>query len=101
MTQAVFAGQFLSGLEAPVVFHAWTGWFVLGLSLAQIVSVIALARFGGPLWLVISSIFVCIAEALQVGTGYGRFLAVHIPLGLFVFGALIGQTLWALRKQPV
>ncbi|HYL39657.1 MAG TPA: hypothetical protein VEV17_27315 [Bryobacteraceae bacterium] len=99
MTQAVFAGQFLAGVDAPVVFHAWTGWFVLGVSLAQIAAAIAFANFGGPLWLVISSVFVCIAEALQVGTGYARFLAVHIPLGVFVFGAVVAQAAWALRKQ--
>jgi len=98
MTQAVFAGQFLSGLDGPVVFHAWTGWFVLALSLIQIAAVIAFVQVGGPLWLVIASIFVCIAEALQVGTGYGRFLAVHIPLGVFVFGTLIWQALWVFRK---
>jgi hypothetical protein len=99
MAQAVFAGEFLSGLDAPVVFHAWTGWFVLGLSLAQIAAAIGMNRFGGPLWLVVSSIFVCLAEALQVGTGYGRFLGVHIPLGVFVFGAVVWQALWAFRKQ--
>src|SRR5690348_8947748 len=99
MAQAVFAGQFLSGIDSPVVFHAWTGWFVLGLSLAQIAASVALNRFGGPLWLVVSSIFLCLAESLQVGTGYGRFLGVHIPLGVLVFGAVVWQALWAFRKQ--
>ena len=99
MTQAVLAGQFLSGADAPVFFHAWTGWFVLGVSLVQIAAAIAFANFGGPLWLVISSLFVCIAEALQLVTGYTRFLAVHIPLGVFVFGAMVWMTLWAFRKH--
>jgi len=99
LTQAVFAGQFLSGLDEPVVLHAWTAWFILALSGAQIVLAVILIRAGGPLWLVVASIFILIAEALQTGTGYGRFLGVHIPLGVFVFGALTWLTLWSFRKQ--
>lgn len=99
LSQAIFAGQFLSGIDAPVVFHAWTGWFILGLSAAQVILSITFLKLGGPLWLLIASLFIFIAEGLQVGTGYGRFLGVHIPLGVFVFGAVIWQLLWAFRKQ--
>jgi hypothetical protein len=99
LTQAVFAGQFMSGIDSPVVLHEWTAWLVLALSGAQIVLALILIRAGGPLWLVVASLFILIAEALQTGTGYGRFLGVHIPLGVFVFGALTWLTLWAFRKQ--
>jgi hypothetical protein len=99
LTQAIFAGQFLAGIERPVFFHAWTAWLVLGLSAVQILLAVTLTGFGGPLWLVISSIFVGMGEALQTGTGYGRFLGVHIPLGVFVFGAVIWQMIWALRER--
>ena len=99
LTQAIFAGQFLSGMEGPVVLHAWTAWFVLGLSAAQIVLAVVLIRMGGPLWLVIASLFVVIAEALQTGTGYGRFLGVHIPLGVFIFGAMTWLVIWSIRQR--
>lgn len=99
LTQAIFAGQFLSGIERPVFFHAWTAWLIMGLSAGQILLAVTLAGLGGPLWLVISSIFVGIGEALQTGTGYGRFLGVHIPLGVFVFGAVTWQMIWALRER--
>ena len=100
LAQAVLAGQFLSGIESPVLFHEWTAWFILVLSAIQIMLSLWLARIGGPLWLWVASIFIFIAEALQVGTGYGRFLGVHIPLGVFVFGAVVWMMLWSLRRQP-
>ena len=99
LAQAIFAGQFLSGVEEPVVLHAWTAWFVLGLSVSQIILAIVLTRMGGPLWLVIASLFVVIAEALQTGTGYGRFLGVHIPLGVFVFGAVSWLVIWSMQQR--
>ena len=99
LAQAVFAGQFLSGIDSPVVFHAWTAWFILGLSAAQIILSVSFLKLGGPLWLVIASLFIFIAEGLQTGTGYGRFLGVHIPLGVFVFGAVIWLMIWAFRKK--
>ena len=99
LAQAIFAGEFLSGADEPVVFHAWTAWFILGLSIAQILLSITFTRFGGPLWLVIVSVFVLIAEGLQTGTGYGRFLGVHIPLAVFVFGAVVWQMVWSFQKH--
>jgi hypothetical protein len=44
------------------------------------------------LWLPIGTLFVLIAEGLQIGTGYGRFLAVHIPLAVISTGAVVAQT---------
>ena len=99
LAQAVLAGQFLSGIEGPVLFHEWTAWLILALSAAQIILALWLARISGPLWLWVASIFIFISEALQVGTGYGRFLGVHVPLGVFVFGAVIWMLLWTFRKQ--
>ncbi|HLG94776.1 MAG TPA: hypothetical protein VKX49_00550 [Bryobacteraceae bacterium] len=99
LVQAVLAGQFLSGPEAPVVAHARTAWFILALSVAQIIAAAWFVRRGGPLWTLVASIFVLIAEALQTGTGYGRFLGVHIPLGVFVFGAVSWMMFWAFRKR--
>lgn len=99
MAQAVFAGQFLSGIDSPVVFHEWTAWFILGVSAGQVLLAVIFTRLGGPFWLVIASVFVFIAEGLQTGTGYGRFLGVHIPLGVLVFGAVTWQMLWSFQKR--
>jgi len=100
VAQAIFAGQFLSGTDSEVFFHEYNAWVILALSLAQIGLAAMLVKRRAPLWLLISSIFVCLGEALQVGSGYGRFLGVHIPLGVFIFGAVIWQTVWAFSPRP-
>ena len=99
LAQAALAGQFLSGLESPVVFHERTAWFILALSFAQVIAAVLFARLGGPLWLLVASVFVLIAEALQTGTGYGRFLGVHIPLAVFVFGAVLWMMIWSFTAR--
>jgi len=98
--QAAFAGQFLSGVDAQVLFHEWTGWAIFVLSAVQLaIAVMLLVRLV-PLWLLVVSIFILLAEGLQLATGYGRFLGVHIPLGVFVFGAVTSLMVWSFRVKP-
>jgi len=96
VAQAILAGQFLSGALEPVRFHEWTAWVVLVIAAAQIV--VAFVQRAG-LALAITSVFLFVAEALQTGTGYGRFLGVHIPLGVLLFGAVSWQLFEAFRPQ--
>jgi hypothetical protein len=92
--QSVFAGQFLAGSDSQVVFHEITGWALLAICALQIVLAAALLRSGiTSLSLVFSSIFVFLAEGLQIGTGYGRFLNVHIPLGVALVAVVCWQTI--------
>jgi hypothetical protein len=98
--QSVFAGQFLSGLDAPVKFHEWTGWAILAISAIQIVVTAALLRSRiSSLWFVLGSVLLFLAEGLQIGTGYGRFLNVHIPLGVIAFGVVSWQTISVFLKR--
>ena len=97
--QSVFAGQFLSGIDGPVKFHEWTGWVVLGISAAQVAIAGVLLRTGvTSLWLLFGSVLLLLGEALQIGTGYGRFLNVHIPLGVILFGAVTWQNITVFLK---
>jgi hypothetical protein len=91
--QAVFAGQFLSGSDGAVLFHEVNGWTLAGICLVQIVLSFVLKRI--PLWFAIVTVFVFLCEGLQIGTGYGRFLAVHVPLGILTFGLVVWQAVWA------
>jgi hypothetical protein len=96
VTQAVLAGLFLSGLLGPVLLHEWLAWVVLGVSAVQIG--LALSQSAG-LVLTISSLFVFLAEVLQTGSGYGRFMSVHVPLGVFLFGAVTWQLVDVFRAK--
>lgn len=99
LTESVFAGQFLSGSDGPVKFHELTGWIVLAISFSQIVIAALLLRAEGvSLMLLFGSIFVLLAEGLQIGTGYGRFLNVHVPLGVIIFGCVTAQAVSSFLK---
>jgi hypothetical protein len=97
LTQAVFAGQFLSGDDHAVAFHETVAYFVLGACLLQILFSIALK--GAPLWFIISSVFAFLGEGLQVGTGYGRFLNVHIPLSILIMAGVMCQVMWSFGSR--
>jgi hypothetical protein len=65
-----------------------------------VVAAVLLLKSTVPLWTLVASIFIFVAEGLQLATGYGRFLGVHIPLGVFVFGAATGMMIWSFRRKP-
>ena len=98
--QAAIAGEFLSGTDGVVKFHEWGGWVILGLGLVQSAIAGWLARGDSRMFgVLILSVLVAMTEALQVGTGYGRFLGVHIPLGVTVFGIVAAQTVAAFLSR--
>jgi hypothetical protein len=95
---AVFAGQFLSGVDGAVYRHEVAGWSVLALCLLQIAIAVSLRiPRGGTLPFAVWSALTFLAEALQAGTGYGRFLEVHVPLGMLILGSIAAQLVWLLR----
>ena len=95
--QATLAGRFLSGDDGAVAVHEVTGWVIAGICLVQIILAIVVKAV--PLWFVVASVVTFLAEGLQVGTGYGRFLNVHIPLSILIAGGVMGQILWAFRRR--
>jgi hypothetical protein len=97
-TQAVLAGQFLSGLDHSVAFHEQTGWGVAVLGLVQILTIVIFRSPRGDVMpFLLSSILILLAELLELGTGYGRFLSVHVPLGAMILAGLTAQLVWVFR----
>ena len=102
LVQSVLAGEFLSGSDGVVKFHEWNGWSILILCALQIALTVLAMQSGSASWsLLIGGVFVMLAEVLQIGTGYGRFLPVHIPLGVIAFGAVLLQTMSIFRRAQV
>lgn len=89
--QSALAGLFLSGSVGPVVLHEWTAWGLLAIAAVQVGLSLVQSKQTRGLVFAISSLFVLLAEVLQTGTGYGRFLGVHIPLSVVLFGAVAWQ----------
>ena len=98
--QSALAGEFLSGTDGVVKFHELTAWIILGVCAIQIaLAALAQKTGGASLWLLIGTLLIFLAAALQTGTGYGRFLRVHIPIGVLTFAGVSWQLVAQLRHR--
>ncbi|MFD8724636.1 hypothetical protein ACFV2H_43435 [Streptomyces sp. NPDC059629] len=83
--QAVLAGSFLSGHYAALDLHALNASATGLTAVAQTAAALLLWRpGGGPGWPALASVALFGAEAGQIAMGYGRVLAVHVPLGVAI-----------------
>ncbi len=97
--QFIFAGQMLSGNSLAAKLHGFTGLLLLALRAIQMAPLIALRVKGMcPGWLVLSNIGVLLAEVVEAVCGHFHILAVHVPLGLAIFGGISRQLYWAARE---
>jgi cytochrome bd-type quinol oxidase subunit 2 len=97
LAQAILAGLFLDGHDAWRDWHATSGMVLLPiLALVQVVLAVLVWRSGrGPSWPAIASVGLLVAILLQIAMGQASQLAVHVPLGVAIFGlvgALLGRT---------
>jgi hypothetical protein len=92
--QAVLAGLFLDGGDAWRGWHALNGMLVLPLlALVQMVLAVLVWRRGrGPGWLALASVALLAALLVQSVLGMTSQIAVHVPLGVAIFG-LVGTLL--------
>jgi hypothetical protein len=89
--QATSAGQFLSGAGDWLRLHGTVGTAFIGLTLI-VQTLLALAIWfpaRGPAWPAILTALLFVAEWQQVEAGYGRRMALHIPLGMAIFGLVV------------
>ena len=86
--QAVLAGLFLDGGDAWRGWHAVNGMLVLPLlALVQVgLAVLVWRRGRGPGWLTVASVGLLVALLVQNIMGMTSQVAVHVPLGLAIFG---------------
>ena len=86
--QAVFAGLFLDGGDAWRGWHAVNGMLVLPLlALSQVsLAVLVWRRGRAPGWLAVASLGLLVALLVQSVLGMTSQVAVHVPLGVAIFG---------------
>ena len=95
--QPLLAGSYFAGDVDAIAAHGVVGTVLPPLCLLQLLAAVLLLRPGRGPWLpVAATVLLFLAEGLQLGTGYARLLAVHVPLGVGVVAALVALSLWSL-----
>jgi hypothetical protein len=95
VAQPVMAGSYLGGNFDIIGAHGLNGSMVLGATFLSGIVAIAYAVLRGPVWPVPVLVLLWFAEAIQLGLGYSRNLAVHIPLGVAIVGIAVALGAWA------
>ena len=102
LAQAAFAGQFLAGDSAWVRVHELNAGIIHLVAFVQLVVAILVWRPGrGPGWPALASLALLLAEELQLGFGYARMLALHVPLGVAIFGLTVAMLVATRRLTRV
>ncbi|MGH3695725.1 MAG: hypothetical protein ACRDRX_17335 [Pseudonocardiaceae bacterium] len=98
LVQPVLAGWYLSGdydaLSAHAANAGYVGYGVIASLISTLLYWLPGRGRGGP-FLVAVAVFV--ALVFQFGAGYGRNLALHIPLGVAIVTASVLFGIWAWR----
>lgn len=83
--QAVFAGQFLAGDFGALSLHRFNADLAGTVALLQLVAAILLRSPGrGPAWPIAVTGALLLLVGVQTGLGFGRVLALHVPLGVAI-----------------
>jgi hypothetical protein len=98
LAQALFAGMFIGGDAAMRSVHGTGAFVVLVLGLLQLVVAVLYWRpWRGSGFPALLSLVLLLAVVVQSITGGSGVTAVHVPLGMAMFGLVIWLTVWALR----
>ncbi|GAB3837103.1 hypothetical protein [Kribbella italica] len=93
--QPLLAGLYLNGEGSAIPIHESVGLTATALCLAQLVLTSLVTRL---LWPSLLTGAVLAGEALMIHAGYGRELAVHIPLGMAVVAGSVSLAVWTVRQ---
>ncbi|WP_283135099.1 hypothetical protein [Rhizohabitans arisaemae] len=102
LVQPVLAGLFVTGDVGMLDLHGMIASFLVVLAFLQIIASILAWRPGrGPAWPVSVSIGIFVVIELQAALGYARAIALHIPVGVLLFGLLVALLIavWSPRSD--
>jgi hypothetical protein len=96
LLQSVFAGRLLGGHPRSLLLHERTAKFLVLLAVAQLMLAVYLRmRSNLPRWIPIASAGLLLAEVIEFAAGDLHMLALHVPLGVAIFGGMLRQLLWS------
>ncbi|SDM19988.1 hypothetical protein [Nonomuraea jiangxiensis] len=97
LVQAVTAGQLMSGGGAGL--HGTGALAVHVLGLVQVVAAVLMWRPGrGAGWPALVSVAVLLLGFVQSALGGSGAVAVHVPLGMAIFGLGVWLLVWSWRR---
>ena len=90
--QPLSAGLFLSGYGGAVTAHTTVALSLqLGALVQAIIAIVLWRRDRAPAWVAGISIGLLLMVSVQLGLGYTRRYWLHVPVGVGMFGWLMGQ----------
>jgi len=99
LLQALFAGRMLGGDDQSANLHELTAKVLVLLTVSQIlVAILLRLRRGCLMWVPVASGVLLAAEVIEFALGHFHSVALHVPLGLAIFGGAIVQLLWSLQE---
>ena len=98
-TQAVLAGGVVAGRIEALPLHSANGLLLaLGTLVLLVALVLAWRPGGGPAWTLVAGLLLAFATVVQLGLGFSRSLAVHVPLGTTVILAVVMLLVWVWQR---
>ncbi|MHA6617275.1 hypothetical protein [Pseudonocardia sp. DLS-67] len=95
LAQPVLAGRYLTGDVDAITVHGLLGSLLSLVAMALIAGALGYVLFGrGRLWVLPVTVLLFLAEGYQIGMGYSRELAVHVPLGVAIVVVAVLLTAW-------
>jgi hypothetical protein len=96
--QPVLAGVYLNGSPAGLRMHEPTGHALAYLGLAQLLAATIWWRRGGRWTAPAVSLLILAGESVQIGMGYDRQFAIHVPLGIALVATTVVFAFWIIRR---
>ena len=99
VSQPVTMGLYLSGRFPMIDLHRTLGSAVAAVALLGAALAVAYAVAGGRVWVVPVQVVLFLATGMQIGAGYVRNLALHLPLGVAVCSGAILLAAWSWTRS--
>lgn len=96
LAQPVLAGLYLTGDVDAIGWHGDVGSLLAALALLVVAAALSYVLAGrGGWWVLAVAVLLFLADGYQIGAGFERALAIHIPLGVLIVLASVLFTAWS------
>lgn len=101
LAQPVLAGRYLTGDVDAIQVHGVVGSMPALVAMIVIAAALAYVVGGrGRLWVLPVAVLLFLADGFQIGSGHGRELRLHVPLGVAIVVGAVLLAAWAWSPAP-